>query len=250
VTFKRVLFATDFSKVSNRIFKSLPFSDVTLVHVINVNSVVGLRAGFNIDEWLSYEIDFACRKLSSMVEQLNDRGVKARFVCPIPVGDPATEIVNTAKRFGVSAIVIGARGRSIDKDILLGSVAEGVIRRSDIPVIVVRDKLRFDRVLFAHDLSKGAWSILNYIDSKIVVIHVTNGSEALAKSKLSNLNGKVEKVVIKRGEPSKEILKCEKDEDVDAIVLCGYGVTSDAVLRHSRISVIYFPNSALIPGSI
>ena len=93
MTFERVLFATDFSKVSNRIFKSLPFSDVTLVHVINVNSVVGLRAGFNIDEWLGYEIDFACRKLSSMVEQLNDRGIKARFVCPIPVGDPATEIV-------------------------------------------------------------------------------------------------------------------------------------------------------------
>ena len=151
---------------------------------------------------------------------------------------------------GVSAIVVGARGKSVDKDILLGSVAEGSIRRSDVPVVVVRNGLKFDRLLLAHDLSKGAWNILNYIDSKVVVVHVTNGSEALARSKLSNLNGKVEKVVIRRGEPSKEILKCEEEEDVDAIVLCGYGITADSVLRHSRTSIIYFPNSTLIPGSI
>ena len=226
------------------------FGDVTLVHVVNVNPVIGLRAGFNIDEWLSYEIDFACRKLSSMVEQLEKEGVNARFVCPIPVGDPATEIVNTARRLGVSAILIGARGRSVDKDVLMGSVAEGVIRRSDVPVIVAKGRLRFDRLLFAHDLSKRSWAALNYVDSKVVVIHVTDGSEALAKSKLMNLNGKVEKVLVRRGEASKEILRCEREEDVDAIVLCGYGVTADAVIRHSKSSIIYFPNSALIPGSI
>ena len=189
-----------------------------------------------------------------MVEYLSERGVTSKFVCPIPVGDPATEIVNASKREGVEAILIGARGRSVDKDVLLGSVAEGVIRKSHIPVIVVKDRLRFDRLLFAHDLSDRSWSLLRILNSKLLVVHVPERqSEAIARSKLAHLrsyDGKIEGILVRSGVPSKEILRCEREEDVDAIVLCGYGVTADAVIRHSKSSIIYFPNSALIPGSI
>ncbi len=223
---------------------------MVIVHVININSVVGLRTGFNIDEWLGYEIDDACRRLSGMVEYLSGEGVKAKFVCPIPVGDPTTEIVNASRREDVDAIVMGARGRSVDKDVLLGSVAEGVIRKSNVPVVIVKGRLKFDRILFAHDLSDRAWSLLRSLDSKIVVIHVSEKlSEAVARSKLAPLrsyDGKIDDVIVRSGVPSKEILRCEREKNVDAIVLCGYGITADTVIRHSYSSIIYFPT----PGSI
>jgi nucleotide-binding universal stress UspA family protein len=53
-------------------------------------------------------------------------------------GDPAREIVSCAEEEGVDRIVIGSHGRSGASRVLLGSVAETVVRRSPTPVTVVR----------------------------------------------------------------------------------------------------------------
>lgn len=52
-------------------------------------------------------------------------------------GDPATVIVNYAADEGMDHIVIGSHGRTGVKRLLLGSVAEAVVRRSSVPVTVV-----------------------------------------------------------------------------------------------------------------
>lgn len=54
-------------------------------------------------------------------------------------GEPAYEIVQTARQNGADAIVIGTHGRSGIKRAFLGSVAEETLRSSSIPVVVVRD---------------------------------------------------------------------------------------------------------------
>ena len=54
------------------------------------------------------------------------------------VGDPAREIVAYADDHDVDHIVIGSRGRSGAKRVLLGSVAERVVRRAPVPVTIVR----------------------------------------------------------------------------------------------------------------
>lgn len=53
-------------------------------------------------------------------------------------GHPASEIVTYAEGAGVDHIVIGSHGRTGVKRLLLGSVAEAVVRRSPVPVTVVR----------------------------------------------------------------------------------------------------------------
>lgn len=53
-------------------------------------------------------------------------------------GKPAHEIVQYATEHDVDQIVMGSRGRSGMKRLLLGSVAETVVRRSPVPVNVVR----------------------------------------------------------------------------------------------------------------
>jgi nucleotide-binding universal stress UspA family protein len=58
----------------------------------------------------------------------------------IEVGIPAEEIIRVAKERKVDLIVIGTHGRSGVSHILMGSVAERVVRRSPCPVLSVRGK--------------------------------------------------------------------------------------------------------------
>lgn len=54
------------------------------------------------------------------------------------VGHPAREIVATAEREAVDHVVIGSHGREGVSRLLVGSVAETVVRRSPVPVTTVR----------------------------------------------------------------------------------------------------------------
>ena len=56
----------------------------------------------------------------------------------IEVGRPTRTIVEYAEDSGVDQIVMGSHGRSGVSRILLGSVAESVVRRSPMPVTIVR----------------------------------------------------------------------------------------------------------------
>ncbi|ARS91013.1 universal stress protein [Natrarchaeobaculum aegyptiacum] len=54
-------------------------------------------------------------------------------------GDPAEEIVDYVEAHDVDHVVIGGHGRSGPTRVLLGTTAELVVRRSPVPVTVVRD---------------------------------------------------------------------------------------------------------------
>ncbi|KAA0004995.1 MAG: universal stress protein, partial [Thermoplasmata archaeon] len=56
----------------------------------------------------------------------------------VKIGKPFVKIVETAKKEGVSLIVMGSHGRSMVKEMFLGSVAEAVIHHATTPVMIVR----------------------------------------------------------------------------------------------------------------
>ena len=56
----------------------------------------------------------------------------------VGIGEPADEIVALAKKQGTTLIVMGSRGQSLARGILLGSVSEKVIRHAHCAVTVVR----------------------------------------------------------------------------------------------------------------
>jgi nucleotide-binding universal stress UspA family protein len=55
-------------------------------------------------------------------------------------GDPGQEIVEFAKELGAGLIVMSSHGRTGLRRLLIGSVAERVIRLADCPVLVLRGK--------------------------------------------------------------------------------------------------------------
>lgn len=56
----------------------------------------------------------------------------------VEVGDPRDTILETVKALGVELIVMGTHGRRGLSRVMMGSVAEDVIRRAPCPVLVVR----------------------------------------------------------------------------------------------------------------
>jgi len=64
-------------------------------------------------------------------------GIAIGTTC-VEQGDPARTIVEVAERDGYDLIAMGTHGRSGFAHLLLGSVAEKVVRRSTCPVLTVR----------------------------------------------------------------------------------------------------------------
>jgi nucleotide-binding universal stress UspA family protein len=56
----------------------------------------------------------------------------------VVIGEPATEIVSLAQREKVDMIVMGTHGRTGMGRLLMGSVAEAVVRRAPCPVLTIK----------------------------------------------------------------------------------------------------------------
>ncbi|MFW5939381.1 MAG: universal stress protein [Halolamina sp.] len=87
-------------------------------------------------EWLEQANERADRILDHAVEQAAERD---REIETVRVTDrPARAIVDYAEEEAVDHIVLGSHGRTGVSRVLLGSVAEKVVRRAACPVTVVR----------------------------------------------------------------------------------------------------------------
>lgn len=79
-----------------------------------------------------------------LIGEAQERAKQARFdtttnfESEIETGPPAKMIVKYSETHDVDHVVMGSRGRTGIKRILLGSVAENVVRRSPAPVTIVR----------------------------------------------------------------------------------------------------------------
>ncbi len=84
------------------------------------------------------------------------RGLQAQTEKIIGKQSPRRELVTAATRWGADLIVLGARGLSGIAGVLLGGVAQAVVRNSPIPVLIARKK---------HDKrSDGIYRVLLAID--------------------------------------------------------------------------------------
>jgi nucleotide-binding universal stress UspA family protein len=78
----------------------------------------------------------ASGSLEDVTEPLDTAGIEFRI--ETAVGKPEREVVAFAEEHDVDHIVIGSHGREGVSRVLLGSVAEKIVRRAPVPVTVVR----------------------------------------------------------------------------------------------------------------
>lgn len=78
----------------------------------------------------------AARRLETRMDRWREAGLAGET--EVRIGRPAPEIVTAAEEHAADLVVVGSHGRTGWKRVLLGSVAEGVVRRSFRPVLVVK----------------------------------------------------------------------------------------------------------------
>jgi nucleotide-binding universal stress UspA family protein len=95
------------------------------------------EAGINlIQEALRDRESEAATELEDATDALDTGDVEFRI--ETAVGKPERKVVAFAEENDVDHIVIGSHGRSGVSRVLLGSVAERIVRRAPVPVTVVR----------------------------------------------------------------------------------------------------------------
>lgn len=110
-----------------------PEKQYTILHVVD------LIAGGRDTEGRQDARGHATEIVEHATEQCLDAGLdEDSFEVLTKDGKPAATIVQVANERGVDQIVMGSRGLSDVDKLLLGSVAETVVRRASCPVNVIR----------------------------------------------------------------------------------------------------------------
>lgn len=120
-----------------RAVKAADGEEIILLRVIEAADGM-IEAGVDIlQERLKEKQEKKRTKLSGdITEKLEMEDVDFRV--ETAVGKPAREVVSFAEENDVSEVVVGSHGREGVSRVLLGNVAEKVVRRAPVTVIVVR----------------------------------------------------------------------------------------------------------------
>jgi nucleotide-binding universal stress UspA family protein len=142
LTLKRILVPTDFSEPSDAALKygialARGFNaNLYLLHVLakapaeNPSSVEHPIGLFESTQGAARE------QLDKMLADQEAKDVPSEFTTR--VGTPYVEIIRYAKNRDIDLIVMGTHGRGVVAHMLMGSVAESVVRRAPCPVLTVR----------------------------------------------------------------------------------------------------------------
>ncbi len=141
ISIKTILVGTDFSSYSERALDyALNFAEkfaakILLIHVIESfnYSVTDSMTVVGHEQALSVT---AAALLENQMKGFKDQSIKIRS--HLTHGSPYHEIIKKAEEDGVDLIVLGTHGRSGMEHLLLGSVAERVVRTAACPVLTVR----------------------------------------------------------------------------------------------------------------
>lgn len=138
-TIRKILHPTDFSESSSYAFQlacSLARSQGAAVHVVHVakQPVVAAVEGTDPAAPLRYREEWTEKLLGVRPD---DPGIPVDHLLLFG-GDPGAEILRAAQRIGADLIVLGTHGRTGLGRLLMGSVAEQVVRRAQCPVVTVK----------------------------------------------------------------------------------------------------------------
>jgi nucleotide-binding universal stress UspA family protein len=141
MSYQKILIAVDSSAYSmNAAKKGFELAHqlnatIGLIYVIDRNKEsVNVEVGITPEQSQTVLLQQAEENISQLIKMYDGVEEVMRFT---PEGFPKKEIINTAKEWGADLIVMGTHGRTGLTHLLVGSVAEYVIKHAGVPVMVV-----------------------------------------------------------------------------------------------------------------
>ncbi len=142
--FQRILAAVDFSKVSvGALETALNLAESLRAQVRVLHVVPEQAAALPLEGGAMYVEDVGPRLLNQAREDLarfleDHASSAAGLHLEVKAGEPAAEINRDAHDWHADMIVLGTHGRSGISHLLMGSVAERVLREANVPVLCIR----------------------------------------------------------------------------------------------------------------
>jgi len=190
VAFKNILFATDFSDVSQHaLMHALATakrydSKLTVVHIAPPEAQTPIPM-----EPVPLELDWQKKKAAESLARLEDFEPLRMYPhqTVLKQGNPWPEMSGLIAGKGIDLIVLGTHGRGLMGTLVLGSVAEQVLRHATCPVLTIGpdvlaslvDHQKLSHILFATDFSEGSLHALPYAlslaeenDAELTLMHV------------------------------------------------------------------------------
>jgi nucleotide-binding universal stress UspA family protein len=200
--FRNILHLTDFSTGSDRALNwaigvaRANVATLSVLHVLVPDMLTRLipdspSAAFGLHQ---KRADWGMRRIEEQVADFPHQTIIAR-------GDDVCSVVESRlKELGSDLIVLGTHGRKGLKKLLLGSVAERILRRSPVPVMTVGPGVveepemdgKVHRVLFATDFAAGTAEAAEYAitlarrdQAQLVLLHACKGGKRTKLDKFS-----------------------------------------------------------------
>jgi len=255
--FEKVLVPTDFSEYAQKTLECIGeipgIKELMLLHIVDAThpSKHGWTHGPHIENTKIL--------MDEKKQYLENLGLKVKTkVDVITEGEVYREILRTAENEKVSLIVMGARGKSRIKDLLLGSVSTKVVRHAKTNLLIMRYKLVedleglkhekfcpmiFSKVLLPTDFSEFAGETISFIKSikdvkEIDLLNVVSKGETEEEidenvNEAKNILGDIKEELgragfmvkdhVRVGNIPEEIISTAEDEDISLIAMSPHG---------------------------
>jgi nucleotide-binding universal stress UspA family protein len=185
---KNILWATDFSKESRaalayaEVFAEKFSAEITAVHVAPDFSPALYDASPAVEQQLIVRMDMVRKDAKAKLARLGRKAGRPFRKIVLTEGSEAKKIIETAENEKTDLIVMGKKGHSVLEKILIGSVANHVLRHSPVPVLVTkkrRQKFAVGKILVPTDFTKEeeversfAWELAKGFDAALTLLYV------------------------------------------------------------------------------
>lgn len=268
ISFKNILFATDFSRA---ITASLPYAEElarrygSTVHVVHV-----VRPDFYPyvppSEWpriAREEKEF--REKGKRQLEAEFQGFPHEFI--FPSGDVWKNLARIIEQKKIDLIVLGTHGRTGVEKVLMGSVAEEIVRQAKCPVLTVGRAVfskathaaaaDLNRILYATDFSPESLAAAPYAISlareyraELILMHAIQKPEpGRVNSAFQTLRdvipfgtrlSQAPRFIVERGSPEAAILNVGKKQNADLIVMGVRGASALLPVRTRFVNSIAY----------
>lgn len=246
IELKNVLFATDFSPAANA---ALPYATGLVRHYEAKLYALHVRIPLS-PEALPVVAKAAADDERAGVQTLREAASGIEPVILVEEGPLWPTIESVVKKHDIDLIVVGTRGRTGVGKLLLGSVAEEIVRNASCPVLTVGPHSPshpkpggFTQILYATDLSPEsgaaapfATSLAQEYEANLTLLHVIEPPKAGELIPTANLAASDERrlhdlispeveiwcepqYVIAQGNPAEKILEVADRQKADVIVI-------------------------------
>jgi len=159
---KKILVPTDFSKESEYALKVAAQlaktygSEIYLVHLLDlpIQEIDPLKSTSQLPAAMFF-MEMANKKIEALMSRDYLEGLKINVT--IKPDNPFNGIINVCKKNKINMVIMGSHGSTGIREVFIGSIAEKVVRHSDIPVMVIKkDHANFSvkQIVFASDFKK------------------------------------------------------------------------------------------------